>query len=944
MVIVMLACRLTPVQGGTTERLTLDYTIAEEQQPRMLIGSIGVDSMLDRKYSSEVYISLRYTFLRQTERLRELFDINTMTGLLTTRKKIDRETFCKADDLICTVTFDVAVRPEPVRFLEVIVVRIHIQDLNDNRPEFATRQIELPISESVRPGVRLVLPQARDPDSTPNSVKSYELLSPTPKFDLSVKNISGGGKELRLVVKERLDREHMDSYRLQLVAWDGGSPALSGTLDIEVLVLDANDNSPTFDNATYDVTVREDAPLGSVIARVHARDKDAGHNAEVVYSLATESKQPFGAIFGMQNRTGQLYLKGPLDFESETDYQLLVTATDRGGWDSIPVHARVNVHVTDVNDHRPRIRVNALSATGQVAISENAEPDTFVTHLSVDDRDSGINGEATCTLEDYSVHLFTITQIYTNEYTISTIGSSFDRERKQTHMITVVCQDRGSPTLESTKQIVIKLLDENDHSPKFSQEVYTRSVRENNTLHTLLLRVNATDEDTGANGRLTYKLHSDAQGLVKIDSSTGQILTNSPLDYEKMHQLQFRVIAHDNGSPRLSASATVVLNLVDINDEAPIFSEPSYSFATYENQRPGTELGTVTAIDPDSPPYNVVNYALQANGGVKNTFMVDPEMGTISTQRALDREYQAVYRFLVLAGNPKFPHSTSSVSVTIYVADVNDNAPNIEFPSPLNNTLQVPFLAPKGYVLTKIHAYDSDYGVNARLSYSIAKGNDDGLFDVDGRSGAITVAVPLLQPQKLTYHLSVMVKDGGKPPQTAVEQLHIIVNKTATMFAHRKSQGGAAAGGVHNLTVVIALCVATLVLIIVLLIAIILIKRNQRRRGKNGDVYRYTRRVDLASRASATSPKHPPPNPKPRYFEDPPPDGMSSSPEPKSAELEKNHIREARLSIEGEPQPQPHRRPMDGAPASTSTTQGSQVCIHTWLWTLLVSANSKRLS
>ena len=947
MISVLSLCQLT--SSNPAVRQTLDYTIIEEQKVHLWIGRVGEDAMLDKKYTTDEYRSLRYSFLRQDQRITQLFDINSVSGMLSTKKSVDREAFCEGPTKACLITFDIAARPMPVRFLEVIVIRIDIQDLNDNRPQFPSRSIEVPISESVLPGVKLVLPQAQDPDSEQNGVKSYELLSPTPKFDLSVRNMSDGSKELRLVVRDRLDREQMDRYSLQLVAWDGGTPSLSGTLDIDVVVLDANDNNPKFDNSTYDITAREDTPIGSVILRVHASDRDTGPNAALLYSLTDQTKKKFGNIFGVKNRSGEVYLKGPLDFETEQIYQLTIAANDQGGWESVPAHARVNVHVVDVNDHAPVIRVNALTPSGQVEIPENAERDTFVTHLSVEDVDSGINGQVTCFLQDFAVHLFGIEQIYTNEYTISTIGASFDRERQPTHLITLVCEDHGTPSLQSTKQIVVKLLDLNDHRPVFSREVYTESVRENNTMYTALLVVNATDQDEAENGRITYRLHPESQRLVKIDQDTGLISTNALLDYEKMHQFQFRVIASDNGDPKRSATATVVLNLVDINDEAPVFREPSIDFGTYENEPPGTEIGQVVAVDPDSPPYNVVRYTQMAQRSAKNTFVVDPESGVITTRRVLDREYQSSYTFIVLAGNPGFPLTTSSVTVTVYVLDVNDNAPKFEFPTPVNNTVQVPYLATKRYVITRVLAYDSDFSANAKLKYSLAKGNDDGLFEIDDHNGAVLVAVPLLQPKEMLFKLLVMVKDSGENPKASVAELNIVVNKTASMVAHRKGHGANSGGATNNLTIVIALCGATLVLIIVLLIAIVLIKRNQRRRGKNADVYRYTRRVDLASRAAAASPKHPPLDtaslqrlpsrdglsPRPGggggtpgagYKDDSPPDGMPSPETPIVEKQRLGGVSPASSSC-GTLPPPPHR-PLHHQVASDPRGGGANHVVH----------------
>lgn len=848
--LVVLTLSLYPTGADRQERIQLEYTLPEENTASNIVGQIGSDATIVERYGADVYGNIKFEFLKKDEPNRAYFTIDQSTGELRTKRIIDREEIC-AQKLVCILKFDVAISPVPVRYLEVVTVKVLLEDINDNPPTFPKPRMSMAVSESVMPGVSFVIPAARDPDSGRNAIQSYDFRSRSRKFELRAQNTSDGAWDLKLVLRDRLDREDQEAYTMRIIARDGGSPPKSGVLTVEVSVVDANDNPPKFDNASYDVSVREDSRVGSMIIRVHATDKDRGPNGRVTYMLSPDTVDRFGSLFGINNQSGDIFLKGSLDYEKDKIYHLIVIASDQGGLDSVSTHARVVVKVKDVNDHPPKITVNSLTPSGEVQIPENAEPSTFVTHISVEDSDKGENGEVTCSLKDRN---FDISRIYQNEYTIFTVGGSFDREKQATFGLTLACNDHGVPPLQSTKRIVVKLLDENDHPPIFNQDVYDVTVRENGSINERLLRVNATDLDAGQNAEITYSLHPDARGLVKVDPKTGVIITNSLLDYEKMHQFQFRVIASDNGLTPLSATTTVILKIVDINDESPVFRRPAYEFNIDENSDGNTEVGSVKAVDPDSNPYNRVSYTLRADMGSRGAFQINPDTGMITTRRPLDREYQAIYRLTVMAGNRGFPFTTSSVSVTISVADRNDNDPLISYPRPVNNTVQVSYMAPVGYVITRVMATDADESVNARLDYSISRGNLDDLFAIDPLNGAITVNQNLELFGGRRYRLLLRVSDNGLPPRQSSADINIIVNKTMSLISHRK--GGANGNSLEmapNQTIVISMGVASAVLVILLIVAIILVHRKKKKRNHR-DSYKYMRRVDLEHQSP--SPKH----------------------------------------------------------------------------------------
>ena len=277
-ILVFLTC-LDQVQLGGAQQETrkrLEYTILEEMQQGTPVGRIPEDARLSNKYTIQTLNSLRYSFLRQTGTHADYFTIDEETGMLSTKAPVDREGLCTGAPKTCDVTFDVAVRPMPVSFLEVISVVVHVLDLNDHAPQFSRTQVSIPISESVMPGASFILPTALDPDSGIFAVRSYSLVPDSADFGLVVTNTSGTPEDVRLALKHRLDREMQADYTVKLIAYDGGSPPKSGSIVVQVTVQDANDNSPRFDNNTYKVRVREDAPPGTpivVLTRLGSRPR-----------------------------------------------------------------------------------------------------------------------------------------------------------------------------------------------------------------------------------------------------------------------------------------------------------------------------------------------------------------------------------------------------------------------------------------------------------------------------------------------------------------------------------------------------------------------------------------------------------------------------------------------------------------------------------------------
>uniref|UniRef100_A0A8C3RYH9 Cadherin domain-containing protein n=1 Tax=Chelydra serpentina TaxID=8475 RepID=A0A8C3RYH9_CHESE len=247
------------------------------------------------------------------------------------------------------------------------------------------------ISETTVSGSRISVRQAEDPDMGLNSIQSYQLSSNT-HFLLDVEMRSDGIRYAELVLEKSLDREEQAVHNLILTATDGGDPVRSGTAQIRVIVLDANDNAPIFSQPVYKVSVWENVPEGSTLVTVKATDLDEGANKEVKYSFQKiTDKAP--QMFHLDPKTGEITLVGKLDFEESRDYHMAVEAKDGGG---LVTHCKVEIEVLDENDNAPEMTLTSVSNP----IPEDSLRGRVIALINVKDKDSEDNGKVSCHLQD----------------------------------------------------------------------------------------------------------------------------------------------------------------------------------------------------------------------------------------------------------------------------------------------------------------------------------------------------------------------------------------------------------------------------------------------------------------------------------------------------------------------------------------------------------------
>ena len=575
-----------------------------------------------------------------------------------------------------------------------------------------------------------------------------------------------------------LNREEKDEYILELFAYDGGDPPLIGSQKLRLKISDINDNAPEFDQQTREIRKREDFPVGHALAEITARDIDLGRNGQLTYMLEAKSERLYGDTFRVDRNNGTLILAQPLDYERQTLYSLKLLVNDNG---AIPLTstAIVIIHVEDVNDNAPIVTVDnePIEQTVSVYLDENQPADTFVAVISVRDVDQGANGHTDCELRQRRKHgqnLFRMFEFMADEYKIITSGS-LDREDQWEHSIQVSCSDRGTPPLSTLVHIIIKVKDLNDNPPVFTNDELVFNIDENNRKNAFIGQIKASDRDSGANGKISYQFCNRPNGEhpreLALDERTGVITAKEHFDHELNKELHICIMARDNGIPLQSASKELVIYINDVNDNQPKFNDTAYEFTIYENMPAGTQIGKLTAVDLDSPPYDLFHFVLDLNP----YFEIDRNSGLITATQRLDREDIEFHRITAYVRSNEYP-SGDSADITIRVLDLNDNSPIIHGPIPNAYLSPISCHVPLGYNITEVIATDKDIDENGLLNYTLTELNM-GLFQIDPRSGLITTAKELTFIQDVKeFRLRVTVQDNGIPSKDAATAFTVVVN------------------------------------------------------------------------------------------------------------------------------------------------------------------------
>uniref|UniRef100_A0A8C9TVI6 Protocadherin gamma-C5-like n=1 Tax=Scleropages formosus TaxID=113540 RepID=A0A8C9TVI6_SCLFO len=636
----------------------VSYSIAEEMKPGSVFGNIAKDLGLDVRKLSD-----RKARLAVDHSGKRYCDLNLRTGDLTVAERIDREQLC-GQKKACILKFELVLENP----LEVNGIIVKIEDVNDNSPRFPKDLVRLEIRESAVKGARFPVNEAHDADIGQNAVQTYTLQR-NDHFVLATQRSTERGKYVELVLEKELDREQQQEVTLLLTAADGGTPQRSGTVVINITVLDANDNIPVFTQSVYKVSLPENSPLGTLVVTVSATDADEGANGQVTYEFSRISDEEIN-LFRLNHETGEITLTGPMDFEEESQYEMRIEGKDGAGLAS---QTKVIIDVVDVNDNAPVIFITSLN----IPIPENVLAGTEVGIINVQDKDSEQNRQVRCSIQENVP--FKLIPSIKNYYSIVTSGA-LDRELVSDYNITVTAVDGGSPPLSTSKFLLLSLMDVNDNSPEFEEQSYSAYVSENNKPGSSVCSIKARDPDWRQNGTVFYSLlPTEVSGVpissfLSINGETGVVHSARSFDYEQFRSFKAHVVARDNGSPPLSSNVTVSIYITDQNDNSPQILYPAPSGNSFMTEmvpkaaHAGSVVSKVIAVDADSGQNAWLSYQI-----VKSTdpglFTIGLHSGEIRLQRDVAESDSMKQNLVVAVKDNGQPSLSTTCSLYLLISD-----------------------------------------------------------------------------------------------------------------------------------------------------------------------------------------------------------------------------------------------------------------------------------
>ncbi|XP_017046203.1 LOW QUALITY PROTEIN: cadherin-related tumor suppressor [Drosophila ficusphila] len=728
----------------------------------------------------------------------DVFSLNPQTGVLTLTSRLDYE---EVQHYILIVQAQDNGLPS---LSTTIIVYCNVLDLNDNAPIFDPMSYSSEVFENVPIGKEVVTVSAKDIDSGNNGLIEYSITAGDADSEFGVD--SNG----TIRTRRQLDREHRSAYTLTVTARDCAdefasfteleetqlklkyrSPRryqqtqqqqflahqkqqrLSSTVKVTILIKDVNDEVPIFVSAN-ETAIMENVAINTIVIAVKAVDNDEGRNGYIDYLMKDGNKEGAGQSeplpFSLNPTDGQLHVVDALDRELRSSYLLNITATDRGEPPQ-STESQLLVRILDENDNSPVFDPKQYSAS----VAENASIGAMVLQVSATDVDEGANGRIR-----YSIlmgdqnHDFSISE----DTGVVRVAKNLNYERLSRYSLTVRAEDCASENpAGDTAELTINILDINDNRPTFLDSPYLARVMENTVPPNggYVLTVNAYDADTPPlNSQVRYFLKEGDSDVFRINASSGDIALLKPLDRELQSEYTLTLVAMDTGSPPLTGTGIVRVEVQDINDNDPVFELQSYLATVRENLPPGTHVLQPRATDKDEG----LNAKLRFNllGEHMARFHIDSETGEISTAVTLDREESAVYYLTLMAQDRSVTEPrASSVNLTISVSDVNDNVPKFDSAS---YSVAVPDRLSMGEFVFGARALDLDEGKNAEVEYRIS-GRDQRYFDINPKTGVVSTKVELKSNGKLaadsTYTIIISAIDHGESPQSSTTELTVVL-------------------------------------------------------------------------------------------------------------------------------------------------------------------------
>lgn len=464
-----------------------------------------------------------------------------------------------------------------------------------------------------------------------------------------------------------------------------------------------------------------------------------------------------------------LFATSLLDYEQQHTYVLSIMATNTIARQFSIV--LVTVRVLDLNDNYPVFSSQNYSAS----VPEGAWIGTPVVQVTASDKDSGSNGRIQYAIESGNDG----GEFVMNSVGMVTVNKSLDYEHRKRYNLTISARDLGNPSLKTSTYVIITVTDTNDIDPSFSRSTYSFAIAENSPVNTSVGRVDATDSEVGDNGRIIYSIQDvEMRQIFSIDQTSGEITLLQSPDYEVNKTFSLVVIATDQGSPPRFGAALVLVSVLDINDNPPVFTSKSYSADITESTLVGTSVLCVRTEDEDSKVNSDVGYNI-TSGDEQRVFSIS-DAGIVSLVKPLDREHVTQYNLTLEAYDRDSPSlmPRAVCYVVINVEDTNDNPPQF---NKTNYQISIPENTRIGYEVLQVHASDRDSGSNAQITYAFDYTCSTPLvnqtFDINKTSGVIALANQIDRDilSKESLHLRIVAKDGGSPPLESYADVMVMV-------------------------------------------------------------------------------------------------------------------------------------------------------------------------
>uniref|UniRef100_A0AAY5EKH8 Cadherin domain-containing protein n=1 Tax=Electrophorus electricus TaxID=8005 RepID=A0AAY5EKH8_ELEEL len=664
--------------------------------------------------------------------------------------------------------------------LEIHYIDVEITDINDHSPTFPVREKHLEISENAVP-------------QSTNSVQHYKL-SQNVNFNLEVKDRGEDGKIPVLILKSPLDREITKIFSLLLTAVDGGRPPKSGSVEITVDVLDINDNMPVFTKDVYSVMLNENTPVGTTIVQMNATDLDQGSNGEIIYSLGNRVNDKLQKLFYINSLTGEIIVKGLLDFEVRDSYEIDIQASDKG---SPPLTAdkSVIVRIVDINDNAPEIEVTSFSSS----IPEDSRPGTTValisTRYSISEeqkngtavgniaRDLGIEHKA---LKERGFRIMSASgeSLFKVNMDDGGLYVNGNIDREEVCETTSICLINLKIALENPLEIhyvTVEILDINDHAPNFSQKTKHLEIGESALPGARFQLQAARDPDSGSNSIQRYKLSDNDHFRLEVkdrdeDGKIPILVLQKPLDRELATIVKLLITAVDGGKPPKSGTIEIIIDVLDINDNVPVFTKDDYTVRLDENLPIGTTVIQLNATDSDEGSNGEIVYSIghNVNNKLRELFEINAITGEIIVKGLLDFEVKDKYEIDIQASDKGLVPMTTDRSVTIKIVDLNDNAPEIEVTS-FSST--IPENSRSGTTVALISVSDLDSGMNGKVFCSILEDIPFKLIPSSHDSVYSLVTMSSLDRETThRYDITLLAKDAGDPHLSSVKTITVHVS------------------------------------------------------------------------------------------------------------------------------------------------------------------------